>query len=112
MAAVGEFRLLGTIVSAGASVSNISTAAPFSIPPLTSLTLQGDAAFHVLVDNNTVAVSGASRGVKVAADAIFQTAVGARHTVVLSSIPSAVVAIIPVTGAANVFVYERRQNNE
>lgn len=105
----GEFRLIGTLVSAGASVNNATTAAPFPITPLSKLTVQGDAAFHLLVDNEAVATSGATRGVKVAADVAYETAVGARHTVTVSSVPgSAVVAIIPVSGAANVFVYERR----
>lgn len=75
LAAVPAFAgevFLGSIVSAaGADTTNASTAAPFVITPGTRLSVQCTATAYIAVDDLTAVTS--SRGVTVAADALFLT---------------------------------------
>lgn len=104
----GENKFLGSIVVSGASVTNFTTAAPFSIPPGGFITIYCDAAVRVLVDNRTVAASGANKGVPVAATTLFPTSVG-RQDGSVSGSPSAVVAVI---GSAASCDFWSRSGNE
>lgn len=106
-AKAGEFRLLGTITSAGTSVNNATTAVPFAIPPAAKLTLYCDASGRLLTDVTTVATSGATKGVPVAANTLFPTSVGSQGRVMVSATWSALVAWISTTGTANCDVWQR-----
>lgn len=107
----GESALLGTLVSTGTAVTNATTATPFVIPPGVKISIQCDATAYVLTDSTTVAASGTTRGVKLAADQLLATSVGvSKNIVVISSDKSAQVAMISSSGTANCFVYSRAGN--
>lgn len=106
-ASAGENAFLGSIVVAGASLNNTTTAAPFAIPPGAKITVYCSAAVQMLVDNRTVAVTGALKGLPIPATTLFPTSVG-RTTFLLSGGQTAVVAVIG-TGTCDVFL---RDGNE
>lgn len=102
-ATAGENKYLGAIVVSGSSLTNITTAAPFAIPPGAQITINCDAAVRVLVDNFSTANSGATKGVPVAASTNFPTSVG-RYLALLNGSQSAVIAVI---GTATCDVWQR-----
>lgn len=105
----GEYQLLGTLVSAGTSVTNRSTGTPFVIPRPSKLTIVCDVAVRVLTDAASTANSGATKGVPVAAGTLFPTSAGDTGTVSVSvsGVRSALIAMIPQTGSANCDVWRR-----
>lgn len=106
-AMAGESRLLGTLTSTGTSVNNTTTAVPFSIPLGAQVTLYCDAAGRLLTDTGSVALTGATKGVPVAANTYFPTSVGRQFTLTISGAPSAVLAWISVSGTTNCDVWIR-----
>ena len=105
----GESQFLGTLVSAGTSITNRSTATPFTIPRPSKITIVCDAAVRILTDASAVANSGATTGLPVAANTLFPTSAGDTGTVSVSvaGVKSAVIAMIPLTGSANCLVWKR-----
>lgn len=103
----GENRYLGAIVVSGASLTNLTTAAPFAIPPGVKITVSCSAAVNMLVDNLSTAASGATKGLPVPASTNFPTSVG-RALSTLSSNPTAVVAVFG-TGTCD---FWQRDGNE
>lgn len=90
---------LGTIVSAGTSVTNASTATPFTVKG-NAIAVQCDAASYVLASAGTSATAvTSSNGVKLAADALYD--------IDFASSLTRFVAIIPVSGSANCKVFAR-----
>ena len=114
-ASAGE-RFLGIIVSAaGADTTNITTAAPFSIPKGQKITLACTAAAFVcavpLASTPTAActasLAGANPGVPVIASEKFPTSTDTMNGTTLSSNPTAVVRIVG-TAAVNCVVWARK----
>ena len=106
-AEAGENKLLGTITSTGTSVNNTTTAVPFSIPAGAKLTLRCDTANGVLlVDQVSVATSGASKGIPVPGTTLFPTSVGKANGSI-SGNPTAMIALISSTGTTNCDVWNR-----
>lgn len=101
----------GIIVSgAGADTTNASTAAPFSIPANTKLTIACTAAAFICVGPTTCTASlaGANPGVPVSANEKFPTSSQALVSgVTVSSSPTAVIRIVS-TAAVNCVVWERK----
>lgn len=102
-AEAGEYKHLGVITVAGASLTNQTTAVPFVIPPANKVTLYCTAAVQVLTDATvvTTATTG-TKGVPVAALTLFPTSVGSFLTVLIGGQKSALIAIIG-TGACDVW---------
>ena len=92
-AQAGENKYLGDIVVSGASLTNLSTAAPFAIPGGALLTVNCTAAVNMLVDATSTATSGATKGLPIPASTNFPTSVG-KAISFLSGLPTAVVAVI------------------
>lgn len=92
-ARAGENRYLGAIVVSGASLTNLTTAAPFAIPPGAKLTVNCGAAVNMLVDNLSTAASGATKGVPIPASTNWPTSCG-RALGNVSAVPSCVIAVI------------------
>lgn len=105
-ASAGENKYLGVLSSAGTTINNGTTAAPFVIPPNSKITMHCSAAVFVYVDNATTATSGATKGVPVGASTLFPTSVQGSK-IVISSVLSAVVAMIPSSGSATCDVWQR-----
>lgn len=105
-AKAGENRLLGTLVSTGTSVNNLTTAAPFAIPAGSKVTIYCDVAARYLADNLSTALSGATKGVPTPVASLFPTSVG-RQLFLVSGVPSASIALISVTGTATCDVWQR-----
>lgn len=106
-AEAGENKYLGVLTSTGTSVNNTSTAVPFSIPAGAKLTLYCDTANgRVLTDQSSVATSGSTKGVPLAATTLFPTSVGAARSS-LSGNPTALVALISSSGTTNCDVWAR-----
>lgn len=104
---MGESLYLGQIVSTGAgSQSNLTTAAPFVIPPGSKVTLYSSAAVNVLTDNRTAGASGANKGVPVGASSNFPTSVG-RAQGPVNGVPSAAIAVYFTGAAQTVDVWQR-----
>lgn len=99
-ATAGESNYLGRITVSGASLTNVTTAVPFIIPPGAKITIYCSAAANILVDNLTATTT---TGVPVAATTLFPTSVGKAKTQI-SSAPTAIVAVI---GTANCDVWQR-----
>lgn len=101
MPAIAGERYLGTI-AATAAKNNSDTAAPFSIPASAKISIQCDAAAHVLVCQNAGACTATTtNGVKVAQDALFMTSTPAN---------AGGVGLVSVVGSANCRVFERAGN--
>lgn len=99
---------LGTLTSTGTSVNNTTTAVPFSIPKGVRLAVQCDAAACVRFGSgSSLAASctagSANKGVKVAADALFDEPTGPDPGT--GTTPDTAAAI-SVTGTANCEVYK------
>lgn len=107
-AEAGENTHVGVITAAGSSVTNVTTAVPFRIPPGAYVTLYCTAAMQVLVDNTVVSTSTTgTKGVPIAATTLFPTSVGQAKSSISGS-PTAVIAIIG-TGSCDVWL---RMGNE
>lgn len=106
-ALAGEMRYLGVIRSTGTSVNNMTTAAPFVIPPNAKLTLYCDAAGRLLTDSTSVATSGTTKGLPVAASVYFPTSVGNQNTGAISGTTTALIAWISNSGTTNCDVWQR-----
>lgn len=92
-ATAGENKYLGAIVVSGSSLTNLTTAAPFAIPPGALLTVNCTAAVNMLVDNTSTATTGATKGLPVPASTNFPTSAGKQYAL-LSGSPTAVIAVI------------------
>jgi len=107
----GENGYLGAIASPdGGSFSNYTTATTFPIPQGTKVTMYCTAATQLLTDNLTTATSGTKKGLPIAATTIFPTSVGraiAAFTDGGVATPTAVIAIIPVSGTSTCDVWTR-----
>jgi len=88
----GENKYLGAIVVSGASLTNLTTAAPFAIPPGSAFTVNCTAAVNMLVDNLSTAASGANFGLPIPANTNFPSSCG-RALGNVSGNPSCVVAV-------------------
>lgn len=91
---MAEF-LLGKIVSSGTALDNTSTAAPFTIPVLSRVYVQADAAGYILWGGTAT-----SEGLLLASGQLFDTQSG-RGT-------NANISFIPVSGSANLRVWAVR----
>lgn len=103
-AALADDTYLGTIVSSGASTTNLTTATPFKLQAKTKASIQCDAAVYVAegsVDAGTAITVTSSNGLKLAADALFDIALGMAGVATNYQI-----AIIPVSGSANCKVFQ------
>lgn len=87
----GENRYLGQIVVSGASLTNLTTAAPFIIPAGQKITVYCTAAVNMLVDNQVVT---AVTGLPLGATTLFPTSVGRAIGLTSAGNPTAVVAVI------------------
>jgi hypothetical protein len=107
----GENGYLGAIASPdGGSFSNYTTATTFPIPQGSKVTMYCTAATQLLTDNLTTATSGTKKGLPIAATTIFPTSVGrvmASFTDGGIATPTAVIAIIPVSGTSTCDVWLR-----
>lgn len=101
-ASAGENRWLGAIVVSGASLTNLTTAAPFIIPAGQKVTVNCSAAVNMLVDNQAATASGAGMGLPIPASTNFPTSVG-KAIGLLNGSPTAVVAVLG-TGTCNYFL--------
>lgn len=116
LALAGENRFLGTLRSTGASVSNITNRVTgtlsdggsglvtdaFVIPTGAKITVDCDAEAKLLVDSLSVARSGSTKGLRVAATTLLPTSVGpARGTVDAGAgVPPASTAVVSVISTA------------
>lgn len=96
LAAWAYYPPLGRLVSAGATINNSTTAAPFTIPAGAVLFVQPDAAVYVCAGTVATTACTATTGVKVAADQFFPLPMSSAYVYV---------AILPVSGAANATVF-------
>ena len=109
----GENKYLGAIVSPdGGSFNNTTTATPFLINNGIKVTMDCDAAARVLTDASATALTGSTKGVRVALTTLFPTSVGKFLTTVTSTDgglagPTSLIAIIPVSGGATCDVWAR-----
>lgn len=88
-------RYLGTIAASTTSKNQSTTAVPFTIPPLALLSIQCDADAFVAVNSSTAV---ATTSVKIIADQLFQTSLGAADQNV---------SIILASGTTNCRIFER-----
>lgn len=103
-------RFLGTLTSpAGAEITNATTAVPFVVPTNALLTIQCKTAAAYVITDDTVAVTS-TRGVLVGLGVAFPTSTSSQNVVFISGARSAIVRMIPVSGALSCDVYERRGN--
>lgn len=90
---------IGTIVSAGTSITNASTAAPFTIKG-SAVAVQCTAACYVVASCGTSATAATSSdGVKLSADQLYDVDFACSATRFL--------AMIPVSGSADAKVFAR-----
>ena len=102
----GEYRLLGTLTSTGASVNNSTTGVPFVIPLRSKITVVCDTnAAAMLTDSLTVTVAN---GLPLAVAEKLPTSTGSSQKVFVGGVESAVVAVISATGTANCRVWLRQ----
>lgn len=101
-AKAGESTYLGAIVVSGSSLTNVTTAVPFPIPPGSFLTINCTAAMNVLTDSAVVTTSGANKGLPVPANTNFPTSVGRKTLARLNGIDTAQLAVIG-TGTCDVW---------
>lgn len=98
-------RSLGVLISAGSSVTNATTATPFTVPTGSKISIQCDAIAWVLVGDSvqgaTATASATGASVKLAADQLFLTS---------TSIEQDRIAMISASGTANCRVFERKGN--
>lgn len=93
-AVAGENIHLGTATMTGASITNLTTAVPFKIPPGAYLTVRCSADVQMLADSLTVSASTlGTKGLTVPASTNFPTSSG-RALAQLSTGPTAVFALI------------------
>lgn len=107
----GENAYLGAVVVSGSSLTNLTTAAPFFIPPGAKVTVNCTAAMQYLADNLSVATTGATKGLSIPATTNFPTSVGkAKGNIAINGVnsQSAVLAFIG-TGTCDVWL---RDGNE
>lgn len=105
-AMAGENTFLGDIVVSGASLTNVTTAAPFVIPPGTKLTLYTTASgIRCVTDQQVVTAAGAAptRGIPIPVSSLFPTSVG-ESRMTLNGLKTALVACI---GTGTVEVWAR-----
>lgn len=108
-AVAGENKHLGVVTMTGASVTNVTTVAPFQIPAGAQVTLYCSAAVQVLTDSTLVSVgTTGTKGVPVNATVLFPTSVG-RAISAVSGNPTAVIAFIG-TAAVTCDVWARLGN--
>ena len=108
-ASAGE-RFLGTLTSpAGAEITNATTAVPFVVPTNALLTIQCKTAAAYVITDDTVAVTSV-RGVLIGLGVAFPTSTSSQNVVFVSGARSAIVRMIPVSGALSCDVFERRGN--
>lgn len=102
----GDPVLLGTIVSAGSSTTNGSTAVPFNNTGDNAdggglrgktLLIQSDVAIYVKQVTTSASTVTSANGVKISADQLFYISMRREK---------GFLAIIPVSGSANVKVFE------
>ena len=106
----GENAYLGAIVVSGASLTNITTAAPFVIPPGALVTINCSAAVQLLTDASVVTTTGAGKGLPVAASTNFPTSVGKEKArIVINGVPTPT-ASIAVIGTGTCDVWQRIGN--
>lgn len=101
-AGAGENKYLGAVVVAGSSLTNITTAAPFAIPPGAYLTINCTAAIQYLADSTVVTTTGATKGLTIPSATNFPTSVGKALTNYPANSPSAVIAFIG-TGTCDIW---------
>lgn len=101
-AKAGESAYLGAIVVSGSSLTNLTTAAPFAIPPGAFLTINCTAAVNLLTDSTVATSSGANKGLPVPANTNFPTSVGRKLLARLNGLDTAQIAIIG-TGTCDVW---------
>ena len=100
----GENKHLGVIVVSGSSLNNMTTAAPFRIPPGEKITLYCTAAVQVLTDSTVVSTgTTGTKGVPVGATTLFPTSVGQAQ----GSISGTQTAVIAIIGTASCDVWLR-----
>jgi hypothetical protein len=95
--------LLGTIVSSGASTTNLTTAAPFQLKAKTKVSVQCDAACYVVegsADSGTALTVSAATGLLLQSGYLFDIALG-----FAGSATNYQIAIIPVSGTVNAKVF-------
>jgi hypothetical protein len=85
----------GTIVSAGSTTNNGTTAAPFTLPQTTKVLVQCDAASYLAFGTSSVTVT-ANNGLRVEANATWDSRTTQSKTYV---------AILPVSGSSNCKVF-------
>ena len=107
-ARAGESQYLGAIVVSGASLTNLTTAAPFGITPGSYLTLNCTAAVNLLTDSTVTTSSGANKGVPVPALTNFPTSVGRKNLARLTNFGDT--AQIAIIGTATCDVWQRSGN--
>lgn len=90
--AVGQEIVLGSIVSAAGDTTNATTATPFFVQPSAFISIQCNAVAYVITDD-LVAVTS-TRGVKLAANQLFQTKVGTQARVTAVAKSSAVIRVV------------------
>lgn len=93
-ASASDYPRLGTLVSAGTSVSNSTTATPFTLGGPQAYSLQCDAAVYVVPGGTTAT---AAEGVYVAALELYPF---------WAAFGSYSLAILPVSGSANCKVFK------
>ena len=102
--AFAENAFLGEIIVSGSSLTNLTTATPFVIPPGAKITVYCSAAVRALSDQTAVTTAGAAptRGQPIPASTNFPTSVG-KSKARLNSQDTALLAIIG-TGTCEVFL--------
>ena len=101
-AGAGENKYLGAVVVSGASLTNLTTAAPFAIPPGAYLTINCTAAIQYLADSTVVTTSGAGKGLPIPASTNFPTSVGKGLSYFPANSPTALIAFIG-TGTCDIW---------
>lgn len=103
-AQAGESKHLGSIVVSGASLTNVTTVAPFVIPINAKITIYCTAAVQVLTDSTVVSTGTlGTKGVFVAATTLFPTSVSG----IKGSVGTLSTAVIAVIGTATCDVWQR-----
>lgn len=101
MPALAGERYLGTIAASTAK-NNTDTASPFTIPASAKISVQCDAAAHVLVCQGAASCTATTtNGVKVAQDALFMTSTPGN---------ASGLGYVSVVGSANCRIFERAGN--
>ena len=98
-------KLIGKIVTTGANVvrSNGSTATPFVIPQSQKISIQCDQATVVITDTTTTLTP--TTGVRLQAEAFFQTSTGGMTQIVIGGQVSAVLQVVSTAAAVTCNVF-------